>query len=84
MSYESISRLSQLTGMTRETVAKRLVNLTPTIDGKAKKYDSREALPLLYGAGAKGEFDLQAERARLAHHQANLECLTRISHTTIE
>lgn len=59
--------------MTRETVAKRLVNLVPIIDGKAKTYESTEALPLLYGAGEKGAFDLQEERARLAHHQANME-----------
>jgi phage terminase Nu1 subunit (DNA packaging protein) len=45
--------------------------------GNAKTYESKDALPLLYGYGADPDttYDLTEERARLAHHQANNEKL---------
>ena len=78
MSLESTSRLAELTGMARETVAKRLkeAGMTPEVQGKAKMWETRDALPILYDAVAEaGQYDLTAERARLAHHQANNEQL---------
>jgi len=74
MSLESISKLSSLTGLARETVAKRLADLVPTLRRNSKLYESREALPILFG-GENGEYDLTAERARLSHHQANIAAL---------
>jgi len=77
MSLESISKLASLTGQARETVAKRLIDLKPTIRGSSKTYESREALPILYGIGSEqdGTLDLTEERARLTFHQANNEKL---------
>ncbi|MCP3850112.1 MAG: hypothetical protein GY694_07755 [Gammaproteobacteria bacterium] len=70
MSLYSISALNELTGIDRRTIKKRLENLTPVIDGSSHKYETKQALPLLYGVD-DGEYDLTEERARLAHHQAN-------------
>jgi len=75
MSLESISRISELTGKGSRTIKSRLDTLTPVQDGKALKYETKEALPLLYGLDTQGAFDLEQERARLAHHQANNEAL---------
>ena len=76
MSLESIARLIELTGMGYTTVKKRTARLTPVKEGRALLLESRDALPLLYEAtvGPKA-FDLEQERARLAHHQANREAM---------
>ncbi len=73
MSFENISRLADLTGRSRATVVKLLAPLTPVIEGKAHLYETRDALPLIYeiDTGGAANFDLTAERARLAFHQAN-------------
>lgn len=67
----SISELSNLTGFTRETVAKRLADIPhTTAAGNAKRYDPRVALPALYEvAGNSGQVDLMRERALLARSQ---------------
>ena len=76
---QSISELSNLTGMDRRRIRKALVDL-PSDKGKkgALLYESTDALPLLYILPGDGDtYDLTQERARLAHHQANkadLEC----------
>ena len=75
MSFESINRLSELTGRDRRTVKKSLVLLVPVIKGRSHLYDSREALLLIYGSATSGDFDLTEQRARLAFHQANNERL---------
>lgn len=75
---QSISELAALTGMGRGTVKTRLALLTPTKEGTALLYESKEALPLLYRVGVGGEaLDPQRERAlldrerRLALEMAN-------------
>jgi phage terminase Nu1 subunit (DNA packaging protein) len=75
VSLESTNRLSELTGMDVRTIKRRLATLQPTVQGRAHTYESRDALPLLYGAQDSAAFDLNQERARLAHHQANNESL---------
>ena len=75
MSLESTNRLSELTGMDVRTIKRRLATIQPTVQGRAHTYESRDALPLLYGAQDSAAFDLNQERARLAHHQANNEAL---------
>jgi phage terminase Nu1 subunit (DNA packaging protein) len=76
---QSISELSNLTGMDRRRIRKALSDL-PADKGKkgALLYESTNALPLLYILPGDGDtYDLTQERARLAHHQANkadLEC----------
>ena len=72
---QSISQLSVLTGKARETITKRLENISFTKDGKSKLFESVEALPLIYDLDSQSAYDLQAERARLSHHQANCEAL---------
>lgn len=71
MSLESISRLAELTGTSTRTVKRRLETLTPIQDGKALKYESREALALIYqlGSGEEDAPDLSLERAKLARAQ---------------
>ena len=75
MSLESTNRLSELTGMDVRTIKRRLATLQPAVQGRAHTYESRDALPLLYGQADSAAFDLNQERARLAHHQANNEAL---------
>ena len=76
MSLESLSRLSDLSGMAPRTIKGRIERLTPIKEGKATLYETRDALPLMYQSDL-GEkmFDLEQERARLAHHQANREAM---------
>ena len=72
MSELSISELSVLTGFTRETVAKRLQDVTFTTVGVARRFDSKLALPALYEAAAGGggaQQNLMVERAKLAATQ---------------
>lgn len=73
MSLESISKIADFLGKARETVTKAVksAGMTPVIRGKAHLYESREVAPLLFDALNPDELDLTAERARLAHHQAN-------------
>lgn len=74
---QSISELNLLTGIDRRRIARCLQDLAPETGPKgALLYESTEALPLLYlQPGAGDSFDLTAERARLAHHQANKAAL---------
>lgn len=69
MSLESIAKLADLTGISRETVSKKLRGF-PFISGErnSKLYDSIEVLPLLYGQSNQVA-DLSAARARLAEKQ---------------
>ena len=62
MSLESTNRLSELTGMDVRTIKRRLATLQPTVQGRAHTYESRDALPLLYGAQDSAAFDLNQER----------------------
>ena len=74
---QSISQLAELTGMDRRTVVRRLVDLPKEVNGRSHSYESKTALPILYGHGKKDDesYDLTEERARLAHHQANIAAL---------
>jgi phage terminase Nu1 subunit (DNA packaging protein) len=76
MSLESLSRLSDLSGFAPRTIKTRIERLTPIKEGSATLYETRDALALMYRAD-QGEklFDLEQERARLSHHQANREAL---------
>jgi hypothetical protein len=69
---QSITELNLLTGIDRRRIGKTLANTTPEDGPKgALLYETTEALPLLYASPADGDsYDLTAERARLAHHQA--------------
>lgn len=63
---QSISELAALTGMGRGTVKNRLALLTPTKEGTALLYESKEALPLLYRVGTDQEaLNPQVERVLL-------------------
>lgn len=73
MSNLSISKIAELTGKARETVAKRVSELECSIEGKAKLYDTTKALPLIYGAEDNDNARLITQRARLTFHQANVE-----------
>lgn len=65
----SVSAISDLTGVDRRTIKKRLEDLKPIKEKTAHLYETREALPLIFLSD--DEYDLSKERARLAHHQAN-------------
>ena len=79
----NITKLSELTGKHRQTIAKRLQDVEPLDESTHrgdKFYDSKLALPAVYKPDFVDEInpnqesnvlDLTAERARLAHHQAN-------------
>jgi len=74
---QSISELHLLTGIDRRRIGRALADLTPKKGPKgALLYESTDALPALYLTPADGDtYDLTAERARLAHHQANKAAL---------
>ena len=57
----SINHLADLTGRDRRTIKKRVETLSTDDQGR---YDSTQALPLLYGS-SKGELDPSQERAKL-------------------
>jgi phage terminase Nu1 subunit (DNA packaging protein) len=76
LSLENLNRLRDLTGMGHRTLQARLASLTPAREGKSLLYESRDALPLLYQVrDVARRYDLEEERARLSHHQANLAAL---------
>ena len=75
MSLESVSRISDLTGLDRRTIKARIDFLVPIVEGRSHLYETREVLPVLYGQDDGVIYDLTEERARLAHHQANNEAL---------
>lgn len=76
MSLESISRIAELTGFAPRTIKLRCERLSPVREGKALLLETRDALPLCYQIQtAEKKFDLEEERARLAHHQANREAM---------
>lgn len=80
MSMESLSRLSDLTGFAPRTIKSRIERLTPVLEGKATLYETRDALPLCYQVEfSEKKYDLEQERARLAHHQANREAMREAS-----
>ena len=73
MSLESVTRISEITGFDRRTIKARLSAMKPVKEGRSHLYETRDALRLLYLESEKAVYDLQEERARLAHHQANME-----------
>lgn len=69
MPLQSIAQLSGLTGISRETVSKKLRELPNELGVRnAKLYDSVKALPMLYNVQTDAE-DLNAARAKLANKQ---------------
>jgi hypothetical protein len=68
----NIDHIADLTGSTRRTVLKRLEDLQPTSGkGREKLYESRDALPLMFGMGKPSDKkSLEKERTRLAAIQA--------------
>lgn len=76
MSLASISRIAELTGFAPRTIKARTERLQPVKEGRALLLETRDALPLLYQVDSgQGQYDLEQERARLAHHQANREAM---------
>jgi phage terminase Nu1 subunit (DNA packaging protein) len=74
LSRFTISQLADMTGRDAATVRKRLDGLEPVkVDGRARWYDPRTALPRIFGDGEG--LDLTAERARLAREQADGQAL---------
>jgi len=73
----NITELAKLTGRARETCKKLMEGLESHQDGQSKRYDSHLALPRIYEIGGQGEgyYNLNVERARLSHHQANITSL---------
>ncbi len=51
MSLKSVNALSELTGIDRRTIKKRLKTLAANKEGRAYLYESTEALPLIYDLG---------------------------------
>lgn len=65
----SVTKLSELTGISRDTIRKRCGALL-TEGVRAQEIESSDALPLIYNADS--DFDYDSEKARLTHHQANI------------
>ena len=74
----SINQLSEFTGYDRRTITRRLNNLEFEKSGVANLYEAKHALHAIYNkttSTSDDGFNLEQERARLAHHQANNEAL---------
>lgn len=68
----SINELSTHTGMSYRTIKNRLAGLKPERKGAAHLYRGEDAMPLLYSPETGA---LEHEKARLAHHQANMAAI---------
>lgn len=69
----NIDHIADLTGSTRRTILKRLQDLPRKAGtGRSILYESRDALPVMYGVGVPktGKKTLESERTRLASAQA--------------
>ena len=69
----NIDQLTNLVGMTRRTISKRLIDIVPVVEkGRGHWYESKEVLPVLLGLHKGGEEPktLETERTRLASAQA--------------
>lgn len=65
-------RLSELTGVHRDTIIKRCGPLFK--DGvRSQEVESSTALKMIYGVDT--DYDYDTEKARLTHHQANIASL---------
>jgi hypothetical protein len=65
-------RLSELTGVHRDTIVKRCGSLFK--DGvRSQEVESSVALKMIYGVDT--DYDYDTEKARLTHHQANIASL---------
>lgn len=66
MSLESLSKISELTGMAPRTIKARLARLNPLVEGRVLRYETKEALPLIYRVGIDAEaLNPAVERALL-------------------
>lgn len=66
MSLESVSRIAELTGYAPRTIKGRLSKLTPIKEGRSHLYETKEALPAVYGAGdGAPRLDASQEKAML-------------------
>ena len=61
----TVNHLADLTGLDRRTVTRRLSSVPGVLEGDARKWDTREALPILYGAGPEDRLDPAQEKAQL-------------------
>ena len=60
--YLSMSQLSEVTGLDRRTVKDRLTKIKPyRVEGKAIQFDSRKALPILFGFDNPEKKDLSKQ-----------------------
>ena len=69
----NMDNLTNLTGITRRTIQKRLIDIIPVVEkGRGHWYESKEVLPILLGLQKAGEDKktLESERTRLASAQA--------------
>ena len=71
MRKESINGLQELTGFDRRTIKSKIAHLEAEKRGKALMYFTNEALPAIY-LGSGNLYDIERERSRLLHHQANI------------
>lgn len=68
----SVTKLAELTGISRDTIRKRCGPLLS--EGvRGQDIESSEALRLIFNVDS--DFDYDTEKARLTHHQANIASL---------
>lgn len=68
----SVTQLSELTGVSRDTIRKRCGSML-TAGVRAQEIESSDALRMIYCSDL--DFDYDLEKARLTHHQANIAAL---------
>jgi hypothetical protein len=74
MRYLSISQLSEVTGIDRRTVKKRLANVElHEVDGRAHRYDAHAVLPILYGEVSSENIDQRLVEEQLKYETARAE-----------
>lgn len=70
---QNIQWFVEITGVSYRTVKSRLAGVKAVMRGRDHLYETSEALPLIVlKQAATGSLDIDVERARRVHHQANI------------
>lgn len=68
----TLADIEKITGISYKTIVKRLATISPVeTTNREIYYDSRSALPLIYGSSGNADNDLKRAKTRLAEMQAN-------------
>jgi hypothetical protein len=75
--YKNITHLSEITGLDRTTIRKRLDGIEPNhVKGRSPFFDCQHVLPILYQLGEKMSIKQQLEEEQLRHERVKADKVT--------